>query len=110
MITTASTEKLAQAVSGMRGSLPPTCLEMVTQASRAIRLAVDEFGSSPALDAVQKQADKVLAQVRALCCEYNNLRALMARLEREQGIESPRFWCGEINTTGEPTKCKQRRE
>lgn len=58
-------------------------------------------------EAIAEQVEEMLRLCRNLCCGYDNLKALMGRLEREQGVEAPRFWCGEINTTGEPEKCKQ---
>lgn len=97
-----SVEKLAIAVAKMREGLRPACHFLV-----AIRLVVDECEPSPALNAVREQVDKMLAQHRALCCEYDNLRSLVAQLEYAEGVKEPRFWIGEINTTGEPEKCSQ---
>lgn len=99
-----STEKLAIAIAKMRGSLQPACHFL-----SVIRIvAVDECEPSPARDVVIKQVDKMLSQCQSLCCEYDNLRALMARLEREGGVETPRFWCGEINQTGKPAHCQMK--
>jgi hypothetical protein len=99
-----SIEKLAQVVADMREkAIIPPCHFL-----GATRLVCDECEPSPALDAVREQADKMLAQCRALCCEYNNLRSLVGVLEHERGIENPRFYAGKINTTGEPVRCKQR--
>lgn len=95
-------EKLAIAVADMRGRHRPICHFLT-----AVRLVADECEPSPALDAVREQADKMLAQCRTFCCEYDNLRSLVGQLEYMEGVKEPRFWMGEINTTGEPEKCRQ---
>ncbi len=99
-------EKLAVAVQCMRDKqvLHPPCHFL-----GVIRLVAEgECCPSPARNAILKQADKMLAQCRALCCEYDNLRSLVGTLEREQGVKDPRFWIGEINRTCEPHRCTQR--
>ena len=66
-----------------------------------------EIVNTSTKEAVRLQVETMLRMCRNLCCAYDNLKALTGRLEREQGVEAPQFWCGEINTTGEPEKCRQ---
>ena len=94
--------KLAIAVADMRGRHRPICHFLT-----AVRLVVNECEPSPALEVVKEQVEKMLAQCRAFCCEYDNLRSLMGQLERTSGVKEPRFWIGEINKTGEPVHCRQ---
>jgi len=49
----------------------------------------------------------MLVQCREFCREFDNLRALMGRLEKASGAARPFFWCGPINK-GDPVKCGQR--
>jgi len=96
--------KLTIAVADMRGKSHRRNCHWLA----AIRLVAEgECEPSLARDAVLEQVDKMLAMCRAFCCEYDNLRVLTARLEREQGVKVPRFWCGKINKTGDPKKCRQ---
>ena len=95
------TEKLAIAVKSMWGKNTPWCHHL-----GALRLvAENECEPSPALDAVKAQVELIQALCRKMCVGYDNLRAEMGRLEKEQGIEKPRFWCGPLNQSDIPTKC-----
>ncbi len=66
-----------------------------------------EYPASPAGEAVKAQVDKMLTAQRSLCADYDNLRSLTATWEREQGVEKPVFYEGEINETGCGRKCRQ---
>ena len=95
------TEKLAIAVQSMWGKNTSWCHHL-----EALLLVIEnECESSPALDDVKKQVEKMQSLCRKMCVGYDNLRAFMARLEHEQGIEEPRFWPGEINESDMPVRC-----
>ena len=97
-----STEKLSAAVQSMRKESTPWCHHL-----GAIRLVIEkECESSEALADVKAQIEKMQSLCRQMCVGYDNLRALMGRLEREQGIGEPRFWPGEIKESGQLAKCQ----
>lgn len=99
-----SIERLTTLVGDIKPLLKPTCQWLC-----ALTVVLQEQPETPTTAALRKQVEKMLAQCRALCCEYDNLRSLTGRLEKEQRVEDPKFWEGEINLTCEPGKCRQRK-
>lgn len=96
------TEKLAVAVQGMWGKNTAWCHHL----GAVLLVAENECAASPAQDAVKDQVKKMQSLCRKLCVSYDNLRALVARLEIEQGVEKPRFWPGDINKSDKPVRCQ----
>ncbi len=97
-----SIEKLTIVVQGMWGKNISWCHHL----GAALLVIEKECKPSPALDAVKEQVEKVQSLCREMCVGYDNLRALMGRLEQEQGIKEPRFRCGKIKDSGGPAKCQ----
>ena len=85
------TKKLAMAVPSMRGSLMEWCGHL-----NAIHIVgANEHPASPALDEVLAHVREMHDKVKGMCGAYDRLRSLVGELEKEQGIESPRFYTDE---------------
>ena len=95
------TERLTTLVESMRQPVGAACPFLCA----AFRVA-QEYDSSPMMDAVKQQIDQMLMTCRLMCAEYDNLRAVVARWEYEQGAKEPVFWPGEINASGCPRNCR----
>jgi hypothetical protein len=96
------TERLTTLVRAMWGTNCPVCHHTV-----ALYRVAREGTSSPAEEAVKVQIDKMLANEREWCVLFDNLRSLVGTWEREQGVENPAFYEGEINKGRTPTRCSQ---
>jgi len=97
------TEKLTTTIKNMWNRNVSWCHHL-----GALRLVIEnECEPSPALADLKAQVEQMQAMCQKLCVGYDNLRALAGRLEVEQDITKPRFWCGEINTTDMPTRCQR---
>ena len=55
----------------------------------------NEHPPSPALDDVMCHVQDMHDAVKDMCSAYDRLRHLVAVLEKEQGVESPRFYTNE---------------
>jgi len=66
-----------------------------------------EIVDTSAKEAMKKQVEEMLRLCRNLCCGYDNLKALVGRLEAEAGVAEPQFYAGPLNKTGDPVKCRQ---
>ncbi len=98
-----STKKLTVAIKSMWGKNVSWCHHL-----GAILLVIkNECEPSPALDDLKAQVKKMRLLCRKICVNYDNLRAVAGRLEVEQGVEQPDFWCGEINESDNPVRCRK---
>lgn len=86
------TEKLSMAVPVMRDSLMMWCGHL-----NAIHLVgSNEHAPSPALDDVMEHVAAMHEKIKGVCSAYDRLRSLVGELEKEQGIESPRFYVDQL--------------
>jgi len=94
------TERLTVLVKALWGKNCPLCHH-----TGALYHVAREYPPSPAMDAMKDQIDKMLVSEREWCVLFDNLRSLVGAWEREQGVEQPVFYEGEINGTACPMKC-----
>ena len=84
-------ERITKCVEAMWGKNIPTCHHTVA----LYHVLYEHAGeASPERVAVQAQVDKMLANEREWCMMFDNLRSLVATLERSEGVERPVFYEG----------------
>ncbi len=82
------TKKLSMAVPVMRDSLMCWCGHL----NAIHHVATNEHEPSDALNDVIEHVKYMHNKVRDMCNAYDRLRHLVAELETEQGVTSPRFY------------------
>ena len=90
------TDKVAIAVEAIRRK---GLLDQLCHALSAVSISVAEHPKSAASEELRHHIHSMLTRLGALCADFDNLRSLTGRFEREQGILNPRFYEGEWNNT-----------
>ncbi len=88
--------KLAEIVAQIRDVVVQPCYYVIAALD-----VMEEVPDTPAAKDVRDAMLEMASHIKANCRAYNNLRSRVATFEREQGVESPRFYEGDVQHPGD---------